>query len=44
MSVPDVSARGLGELVSLAGQGAVVTGGATGIGYSIARRARRYSI
>jgi NAD(P)-dependent dehydrogenase (short-subunit alcohol dehydrogenase family) len=38
MSVPDVSARGLGELVSLAGQGAVVTGGATGIGYSIARR------
>jgi len=38
MSVPDVSARRIGELISLAGRGAVVTGGAMGIGYAIARR------
>lgn len=38
MSVPDVSEQRIGELISLAGRGAVVTGGAMGIGYAIARR------
>jgi len=38
MSVPDLSERRVGELTSLAGRGAVVTGGAMGIGYAIARR------
>ena len=36
--VPDLSRRRVDELVSLAGRGAVVTGGAMGIGYAIARR------
>jgi NAD(P)-dependent dehydrogenase (short-subunit alcohol dehydrogenase family) len=38
MSVPDVTGRSIGELISLAGRGAVVTGGAVGIGYAIAQR------
>ena len=38
MAVPDVSARALPELWSLAGRRAVVTGGARGIGRAIAER------
>ena len=38
MTVPDVSGRALAELISLKGRGAVVTGGARGIGRAIARR------
>jgi NAD(P)-dependent dehydrogenase (short-subunit alcohol dehydrogenase family) len=38
MSIPDVSGKPLAELVSLAGKGAVVTGGATGLGKAMARR------
>ena len=38
MSIPDISERPLGELVSLTGRHAVVTGGSMGIGYAIARR------
>jgi NAD(P)-dependent dehydrogenase (short-subunit alcohol dehydrogenase family) len=38
MAVPDVSARPLTDLISLAGRKAVVTGGARGIGYAISRR------
>lgn len=37
-SIPDVSNRTIGELVSLAGRHAVVTGGARGLGFGIARR------
>ncbi len=38
MPIPDVSDRSLGELVSLQGRTAVVTGGARGLGRAIARR------
>jgi NAD(P)-dependent dehydrogenase (short-subunit alcohol dehydrogenase family) len=38
MTVPDVSDRSLADLLSLEGRRAVVTGGAVGIGYAIARR------
>jgi len=38
MPIPDVSARSIAELVSLAGRRAVVTGGARGIGRAIAAR------
>lgn len=38
MAVPDVSARGLGDLISLEGRVAVVTGGSRGIGLAICRR------
>ncbi len=38
MGIPDVSERPLAELISLKGRAAVVTGGAMGIGYAIARR------
>jgi NAD(P)-dependent dehydrogenase (short-subunit alcohol dehydrogenase family) len=38
MAVADVSARSIAELMSLAGRRAVVTGGAQGLGKSIARR------
>lgn len=38
MAVPDVSARSLTDLISLAGRNAVVTGGARGIGYAVSRR------
>ena len=38
MSVPDVSDRALGALISLEGRVAVVTGGARNIGLAIARR------
>jgi NAD(P)-dependent dehydrogenase (short-subunit alcohol dehydrogenase family) len=38
MAIPDVSARPLTDLISLAGRKAVVTGGARGIGYAISRR------
>lgn len=38
MAVADVSSRSIAELVSLAGRGAVVTGGAQGLGKAIARR------
>lgn len=37
-SIPDASNRTIGELVSLAGRHAVVTGGARGLGFGIARR------
>jgi NAD(P)-dependent dehydrogenase (short-subunit alcohol dehydrogenase family) len=38
VAVPDVSDQSLAELMSLEGRVAVVTGGAVGIGYAIARR------
>ncbi len=38
MGVPDVKDESLAELMSLGGRVAVVTGGAVGIGYAIARR------
>jgi NAD(P)-dependent dehydrogenase (short-subunit alcohol dehydrogenase family) len=38
MAIPDVSAKPIAELVSLAGKGAVVTGGATGLGKAMVRR------
>jgi NAD(P)-dependent dehydrogenase (short-subunit alcohol dehydrogenase family) len=38
MAVPDVTKKSVAELVSLAGRGAVVTGGAQGLGRAIARR------
>ena len=38
MIVPDVSDRPVGELLSLVGRRAVVTGGARGIGAQIVRR------
>ncbi|MFN8018865.1 MAG: SDR family NAD(P)-dependent oxidoreductase [Acidimicrobiales bacterium] len=38
MAIADVSDRPIAELVSLAGRGAVVTGGARGIGEAICRR------
>ena len=38
MSVPDVSAVTIGDLISLHGRRAVVTGGSVGIGHAIARR------
>lgn len=38
MTIKDVSARSIAELVSLDGRAAVVTGGAQGIGYAIASR------
>jgi len=38
MSIPDVSAKPLNEIVSLAGRSAVVTGAAWGLGKAIARR------
>ncbi|MFC7328684.1 SDR family NAD(P)-dependent oxidoreductase [Marinactinospora rubrisoli] len=38
MPIPDVSGRSLGELISLAGRTAVVTGGGRGLGKAIALR------
>lgn len=38
MSIPDVSGKTIAELNSLAGRGAVVTGGATGLGKAMVRR------
>jgi NAD(P)-dependent dehydrogenase (short-subunit alcohol dehydrogenase family) len=38
MSVADVSAVAIDDLISLRGRRAVVTGGSMGIGYAIARR------
>ena len=38
MAVAEVSGKSIAELVSLAGKGAVVTGGATGLGKAMARR------
>lgn len=38
MQVPDVSSRSIAQLISLEGRAAVVTGGARGIGFAIARR------
>jgi NAD(P)-dependent dehydrogenase (short-subunit alcohol dehydrogenase family) len=38
MAIKDVSARSLAELIALDGRGAVVTGGARGIGYAVADR------
>jgi NAD(P)-dependent dehydrogenase (short-subunit alcohol dehydrogenase family) len=38
MSVADMTGRRVSELISLAGRGAVVTGGAMGIGYATAQR------
>jgi NAD(P)-dependent dehydrogenase (short-subunit alcohol dehydrogenase family) len=38
VAVPDVSSKGIMELISLKGKKAVVTGGARGIGYAIVNR------
>jgi NAD(P)-dependent dehydrogenase (short-subunit alcohol dehydrogenase family) len=38
MSIADVSGKSIGELVSLGGRSAVVTGGAQGLGFAIAAR------
>jgi NAD(P)-dependent dehydrogenase (short-subunit alcohol dehydrogenase family) len=38
MAIAEVSGKSIAELVSLAGKGAVVTGGATGLGKAMARR------
>ena len=38
MAIADVSGKSIAELVSFAGRGAVVTGGATGLGKAMVRR------
>jgi NAD(P)-dependent dehydrogenase (short-subunit alcohol dehydrogenase family) len=38
MAIPDVSGQSLASLISLKGRRAVVTGGAKGLGFAVARR------